>query len=160
MGATPQTVLPCGQCWIEIELLDEDGAPVAREPYWIKLPNGEVREGRLDSNGLARFNPIPCGTCIVRFPRNRDDELRLVVSRSKEDHWIELHLLDEDGDPVKLAEYAVTLPDSSKRDGTLDVKGYARLEGIPEGVCRVTFPEFDKAEIALRASRTQTGDDV
>jgi hypothetical protein len=28
----PQTILACGHCWIEIQLLDEDGIGVPREP--------------------------------------------------------------------------------------------------------------------------------
>ena len=32
----------------------------------------------------------------------------------------------------------------SNREGTLDEKGLARVEGIPEGSCKVTFPDLDK----------------
>lgn len=151
MATLPQTVLPCSRCWIEIQLLDDDSTGVAREPYWIQLPNGEVREGRLDNNGLARFDAIPCGTCIVRFPRSRDPEFVKAASRAKDDHWIELRLLSQDGRPVDGEQYAVTLPDSSQRNGTLDKKGYARLEGIPEGTCLVIFPKLDKAEFTTNS---------
>ena len=54
--------------WIEIELVDEDGVPVAREPYTLNLPDGDIRSGTLDSRGRARVEDIDPGTCEVSFP--------------------------------------------------------------------------------------------
>ena len=55
--------------WIEIELVDEDGKPVAGEAYRITLPDGEtVAEGTLDAKGCARVDGIDPGTCRITFP--------------------------------------------------------------------------------------------
>ena len=54
--------------WIEIALVDEHGAPAAGHPYKIRLPNGKVLTGSLDSRGLARIEGIDPGTCRVAFP--------------------------------------------------------------------------------------------
>ena len=55
--------------WIEIQLLDEAGKPVAGEPYKVTLPNGStVADGTLDDKGWARVPNIDPGTCIVTFP--------------------------------------------------------------------------------------------
>ena len=54
--------------------------------------------------------------------------------------WIEIELVDEDNEPVPGEEYEITLPDDSLATGTLDEKGFARLEGIPSGTCQITFP--------------------
>ena len=54
--------------WIEVELLDQNNAPMPGERYWIQLPNDENREGELDENGLARIEGVRPGTCVVRFP--------------------------------------------------------------------------------------------
>jgi type VI secretion system secreted protein VgrG len=60
-------------------------------------------------------------------------------------HWIEIELVDEDGNPVPGEEYQITLPDgSTKASGTLDGKGKARAEGVDPGSCKVTFPNLDK----------------
>lgn len=54
--------------WIEIELLDEKGAPVRNERYTILLPDGSTRGGTLDSLGRARVDGIDPGVCEVCFP--------------------------------------------------------------------------------------------
>jgi len=58
--------------------------------------------------------------------------------------WIEIELVDEVGDPVPGESYEITLPDGSKAAGTLDGKGFARVDGIDPGTCKVTFPNLDK----------------
>ncbi|MFY9727991.1 MAG: hypothetical protein WAJ87_21030, partial [Bryobacteraceae bacterium] len=55
--------------WIEVELLDESGKPVAGEPYKITLPDGStVADGTLDNKGHARVDHIDPGNCTVSFP--------------------------------------------------------------------------------------------
>lgn len=54
--------------FIEIELVDEQGTPVANEPFSIRFPDGTVLDSTLDDQGRARFDGIPSGTCQVRFP--------------------------------------------------------------------------------------------
>jgi len=60
-------------------------------------------------------------------------------------HWIEIELLDEDGNPVPGEPYRITLPDGATiASGTLDHKGWARVDHIDPGTCQVTFPNLDK----------------
>ncbi len=60
-------------------------------------------------------------------------------------HWIEIELVDEDGNPVPGEPYKITLPDGTTvADGTLNEKGWARVENIDPGTCEVTFPTLDK----------------
>jgi type VI secretion system secreted protein VgrG len=60
--------------------------------------------------------------------------------------WIEIVLVGDDGNPVPGEPYRVTLPDGTTvADGTLDEKGYARVENIDPGTCKVTFPNRDKS---------------
>lgn len=59
-------------------------------------------------------------------------------------HWVEIRLLDEDGNPVPNEEYLVTLPDGSDVHGYLDDKGWARFAPLDDaGTCEVSFPEID-----------------
>ena len=67
---------PAGGCsvncdehnWIEIELLDAQGAPMAETAYEVELPDGKTESGQLDAEGCARLEDIPHGVCKVRFP--------------------------------------------------------------------------------------------
>jgi uncharacterized Zn-binding protein involved in type VI secretion len=54
--------------YMEIELKDEENNPLANEEYIIFAPNGEVRNGKLDSKGFAKEEKLPGGICSVRFP--------------------------------------------------------------------------------------------
>ena len=62
---------------------------------------------------------------------------------SQSTSWIEIKLIDQDGNPVPGEEFSVQLPDGSPFDGYLDDQGFYRLEGIDPGTCQVTFPNFD-----------------
>ncbi len=59
--------------------------------------------------------------------------------------WLEIELAGEDGKPIGEAAYKVTLADGSIREGKLTKEGKARLDDLPPGPCKVTFPEFDAA---------------
>ena len=58
--------------------------------------------------------------------------------------WIEIELVDEEGNPVPGEAYKVTLPDGTVDSGTLDDKGLVRIDGIEPGTCKITFPNLDK----------------
>jgi type VI secretion system secreted protein VgrG len=63
----------------------------------------------------------------------------------KKKSWIEIQLNDEDGKPIPGEPYKITLPDGTTiADGTLDDKGFARVDNIDPGTCQVTFPNLDK----------------
>jgi hypothetical protein len=53
--------------------------------------------------------------------------------------WIEIVLIDENGNPVPDEEYILHLPDGQTRRGTLDQSGYAREEQIPPGRVIIEF---------------------
>ncbi len=54
--------------WMEVQLVDEAGRPVAGEPYKITLPDRTVKEGVTDADGLARVTTRAGGTCKIQFP--------------------------------------------------------------------------------------------
>ena len=59
--------------------------------------------------------------------------------------WIEIQLNDESGNPIAGEPYKITLADGTTvADGTLDDKGFARVDNIDPGTCQVTFPNLDK----------------
>jgi len=54
--------------FIEIELLDDAGQPVADEAYFVELPDGTSKSGRTDAQGRARIDGVDPGTAKVSFP--------------------------------------------------------------------------------------------
>lgn len=59
--------------------------------------------------------------------------------------WIEICLRDRNDQPVPNTRYEVRLPNRELRWGRLDRRGLARLEGIPDGDCEVSFPDYDRS---------------
>jgi len=54
--------------------------------------------------------------------------------------WVEIELVDDDGQPVPGVEYEIQLPDGSVKSGRLNDKGKARYDDIDPGQCQVRFP--------------------
>lgn len=63
--------------FLEIELHDEDGEPVAGEEFRVVLPSGEAVRGFLDDKGFQRFGPVDdAGQCEVSFPNQDQSAVR------------------------------------------------------------------------------------
>jgi hypothetical protein len=60
--------------------------------------------------------------------------------------WIEIKLVDLDGDPVPDQKYKIDFPDGSSRQNILNSAGDARFTGIEPGTCTVWFPDIDARE--------------
>ena len=59
-------------------------------------------------------------------------------------HWLEVVLVGEDAAGISGAEYLVITPDGREHSGVTDAKGVGRLQNIPPGQCRITFPKLDR----------------
>jgi len=60
--------------------------------------------------------------------------------------WIDIKLVDKEGNPISGQKYKVILPDGeTAAEGTLDDKGYARVDGLDPGKCKIIFPGLDKS---------------
>jgi len=57
--------------YVDIELKDGEGNPVDGAEYILYLPNGEIRQGKLDKNGSKREDNIPPGRGQIVFPGYR-----------------------------------------------------------------------------------------
>src|ERR1035438_1658656 len=66
-----------------------------------------------------------------------------VLSQDKK-HWVEIALVDKDGNPIAGENYAITVPGGSVVTGSLNSKGRARVNGIDPGTCKITFPDLDQ----------------
>ena len=135
--------------WIEVLALDEHDAPLAEEPYKLVLPDGEVREGKLEKDGSLRLVDVLPGECVLSFPER--EEVEPAVEQPKVDTpaaivkktWIELVLVNEDGQPVGAQAYKLALSDGTVQEGTLGEDGRVWIDDIPEGDCSLSFPDLD-----------------
>lgn len=73
-----------------------------------------------------------------------DEQAAKKTPEKAEEHWLEIELLDDQGQPVAGELYTVELPDGSVISGRLDALGQARHEGIDPGTAKVSFPNLDK----------------
>jgi hypothetical protein len=69
--------------------------------------------------------------------------------------WVELRLVDMEGNPVGGKHYLVKTPDGGVQEGFLDKSGRARLDNIDPGNCMFSFPDLDR-EAWERAASQQT----
>ena len=65
-------------------------------------------------------------------------------SEAEERTWIEIELIDEDDKAVPGERYQIEVSDGRVIRGTLDNNGFARVEGLVPGNCKVTFPKLDE----------------
>jgi len=56
--------------------------------------------------------------------------------------WIEIKLMDVNGDAVANVDYKLHLPDGSVRDGQLNNRGTAMEKDVPPGKYHVEFPNY------------------
>lgn len=55
--------------WIALKLKDkESGKGIAGEPYEVKLADGSVATGTLDSQGEAKVDGVDPGNCEITYP--------------------------------------------------------------------------------------------
>ena len=54
--------------WVAVRMVDGDGDPVKGLKFKVELPDGSVKEGALDGDGLAKIQSTKSGDCKVSFP--------------------------------------------------------------------------------------------
>ena len=125
--------------WTQPYLLGEWGDAEVERRFLESVSRGEVRVFEQAPEEWAPLPPRP-----VTEPERG---LTLKKKEEKKKAWFGLELVDQDGEPIPNEKYKVELPDGSTREGTLDAKGKARIDGIdPAGSCKVSFPDLDAAD--------------
>ena len=124
-------------------LLADEGAP-ASLPEWEDdevLDALAYRLERADLTLLRQHREYRSDE-LVLIPEQEDDEP--VLAAAPELTWIEIQLVDEQGEPVSGEPYELTLPDGSIQKGKLNYRGRARVADIGRpGVCLLKFSNLD-----------------
>lgn len=69
-SSTTQSEKKPEKTWFRCQLLDEDGEPMASEPYVLDDSDGAHREGKLNDQGIVYIPPtLTPGNCRISFPK-------------------------------------------------------------------------------------------
>ncbi|MCY2954017.1 MAG: hypothetical protein NTU53_18905 [Planctomycetota bacterium] len=93
----------------------------------LKAEQRQEQKGKYGSTPMKAHRP----------PQNNEE-------KKKKTSWIEIEMVDEEDQPVPGERYRITLADGTVAEGTLDEKGFVRVEGIEPGTVKITFPELDQ----------------
>jgi hypothetical protein len=113
----------------------------------IKAEQRQTKSGKYGSEQVKPFKPPQAGA-IAAGPKaggaTAGEQTAEQQEEEKKTSWIEIELVGEDDEGIPGEKYKITLPDDSVAEGTLDEKGFARVEGFEKGTCKVCFPDIDK----------------
>ncbi|MFC2971585.1 type VI secretion system tip protein TssI/VgrG, partial [Azotobacter bryophylli] len=137
---------------------------------WLKLdPSGVTLSGatiRINSGGApGSGSGIQILGPLIPGAADTDRAGNLLDSAKANTTWLELNLHHDNLEPVPHAPYRVEFSDGSVREGTLDEKGFARLEDIPPGPSKIYYGEdprsFELEPIkAVKTSRRDLEEDL
>jgi hypothetical protein len=97
------------------------------EPGEVEKVKAQQRQTKTGKYGTVQVKPYK--------PPETEEE------KEKKKSWIEIELRDEAGKPIPGEPYELVLPDGQVvASGTLDEKGFARVDGIEPGQAKVHFP--------------------
>jgi len=100
----------------------------------VKAEQLKKKAGKYGSTGLPPH----------KAPKDQTEE-----EKEEKTSWIEIELLDEEDNPVPGEKYEIELPDGTLAKGSLDGNGFARVDGVKEGECKVSFPELDQEDWSI-----------
>ena len=105
----------------------------------IKAQQRVTQSGKYGSTKAKPFKPPAQdnGTAAANSTEGQPTE-------EKKKSWIEIELVGEDDKPIVGEKYKLTLPDGTVAEGTLNQKGWVRVEGFEKGDCQITFPSLDQ----------------
>ncbi len=101
------------------------------DPGEVEQTKAEQRKTQSGKYGSEKVKPY-------KPPQTKEE-------KKQKTSWIEIEMVDEENQPVPGMVYRITLPDGETvAEGTLDDKGFARVDGIEPGNCQITFPDLDQ----------------
>jgi type VI secretion system VgrG family protein len=104
----------------------------------IRIEGGNIM---LNAPGKVEFK---ASTKELSGPGNSDATLPALPKAEQAENFLELNYRWDDMQPMVGAPYKVTFADGTSREGKLDAKGFARLEGIPNSMATVVYGEDER----------------
>ena len=94
----------------------------------------------------CEFAPVPGGADPQPTGGGPPPKSVIVADATKTDTYLGIELVDAGKVPVPFARFIVTPPGKTPIEGTLDVNGKVRIEGLDPGTCKITFPNLDRRD--------------
>jgi type VI secretion system secreted protein VgrG len=125
--------------------LVEPTAPKDSKPAATSEP-GQISQADYHARGVAsgKADDISPAPHVPPTPSQQAAAVAAGDDEAKKKTYIEIKLVDVEGNPVPGEKYKITLGDQTVAEGTLGADGKARVDGIDPGQCKVTFPNLDK----------------
>jgi type VI secretion system secreted protein VgrG len=92
----------------------------------VKAEQRQTKSGKYGSEKTEAHKP----------PQNKEE-------KEKKTSWIEFEMVGEDDKPIPGVRYKVTLPDDTVSEGSLNEKGFVKIDGCEPGTAKITFPDLD-----------------
>jgi uncharacterized protein (DUF2345 family) len=160
--------------WLAIELVDEEGQPVAGAGYIVSRGAEVIGKGTLDKQGRARLEGLEAGTYFLTFPdfdaggwgpaetlappaveerptipeETPPEPTKGPPEAAAKTAWLTIELVDEGGQPAAGARYTVSRDDQIVSEGALDGQGRLHIEGLETGMYSLAFSDFDAGDWA------------
>ena len=139
-----QAVKSCPLKEIDIYLYDPEGKPVAGEKIELNKEGEATVQSTTNAKGLAHVVGIAPGKWEVNFPDRGFDEWNRMEGRAEPPRWIDIVLVDAEGNPAAEEPFkVVTLDGATVKEDRLDGSGRARVEVEKPGLYKLNFPERD-----------------
>ena len=74
---------------------------------------------------------------MVEEKEYRVNEIQKLVN------WIEVECVDPDGTPLANVEFILFLSDGNQKRGKLNDQGYAKVENVPTGECKLILLGYE-----------------
>lgn len=149
VGGSHVTITPAGVMIVgPMVMINSGGAPLPGMPAQLVSPQKAMTALLADTSVPgdettyhAQLAQMSAPTLLARSAPSHNASSN---ENKKKTHYVEVTLDDENGKPAAGAGYRITLPDGSVTSGSLDEKGFARVDGIDPGQVKITFPDYDK----------------
>ena len=105
----------------------------------IKAEQIQTQSGKYGTTSLPAHKAAAEEETTSSSEDSQSDE-----QQEEETSFIEIKLVDEEGNPVPGEKYEVLLPDGTIAKGTLSNIGVAKIDNFKPGDCKVSFPNLCK----------------
>jgi len=97
---------------------------------------------------IAEHLPTPRLYALDGDVEDAEAPIAAPIERRDPKTWIEIELVDMEGNPVPNERYWIELPDGRVHEGRLDAEGRAYFGELDPGECNVRFPDLDGEAVA------------